>query len=87
MLVGQRRFEQLLAWPGLLEQPAIKAAMSAKLAYHSRYNLRHHILILEFQSGTFGGNVTLAWTKTSDQCRFAFRDVALHFVSLRGGKT
>ena len=38
-LVGQRRFEQLLASPDLLQQPAVKAAIEAKLAFHSWHNL------------------------------------------------
>ena len=38
-LVGQRRFEQLLASPDLLQQPAVKAAIEAKLAFQSRHNL------------------------------------------------
>ena len=48
---------------------------------HHRAVGRHFISTLEFQSGTFGKIVTLSWTKTSDQCRFEFRGVALHFVS------
>ena len=39
MLIKKRRFQQLLASPDLLKQPAIKAAMKAKLAYHSAHDL------------------------------------------------
>ena len=38
-MIKKRRFLQLLKSPDLLKQPAIKAAMKAKLAYHSAHDL------------------------------------------------